>query len=93
MLNIPAFAWQLFPAGSAREFLKVEHEEGYRRARRELCRTIYGPRMYMRTKKLVQGDAMFLPPPGGFLEPDPFVATEENQEIVRAVTEDDPTPV
>src|SRR5262245_40183556 len=63
VLGIPAFVWRLAALDKESSFVGPEHETAYRRARRELCRVLYGIRLTTWVGKVANAGPSFLPPP------------------------------
>jgi hypothetical protein len=89
-LGTPPFAWRLTATEPHDRFASPEHQVDYARARRELCRALYGPRMRAWTTKTLDAAPFFLPPPSGFQIVDVFEETAENEEVLLSMVDDEP---
>jgi hypothetical protein len=86
--GVPAFSWKLAEIPTDGVLASGVHSSGYRRARRELCRALYPVRMRVWTMAQLKANPLVLPPADGFPLVDAFAATAENEEILRAATDE-----
>jgi hypothetical protein len=83
ILEIPVAAWRLVARQD--DLLAAEHAAGYQRARREVARALYSPRMSASLRRKYDAGPLMMPPPDGFPPVDAFEETDENRELLRAI--------
>jgi hypothetical protein len=85
--GVPAHAWSLFPRDAVAKFAEPEHQPVYVEARSELCRALYGPRMKVSSQQQLGVTPFFDPPEGGYVVPDAFKPSAENEELLESMVE------